>query len=102
MSRPFSYNDENFTVIGNVLFVHAYTKPVKKNEKIVELPPKIYERLIQSTVQGFTQNSGPAIGGGGGIYYGILKRDGNKIYLSTNADIQYANYITAFLFLKDI
>lgn len=22
MSRPFSYNDENFTVIGNILFVH--------------------------------------------------------------------------------
>lgn len=22
MSRPFSYNDENFTVIGNMLFVH--------------------------------------------------------------------------------
>nr|DAW89471.1 MAG TPA: hypothetical protein [Caudoviricetes sp.] len=24
MSRPFSYNDENFTVIGNILFVHIY------------------------------------------------------------------------------
>lgn len=22
MSRPFSYNDENFTVIGNMLFIH--------------------------------------------------------------------------------
>lgn len=22
MSRPFSYNDENFTVIGNLLFCH--------------------------------------------------------------------------------
>lgn len=22
MSRPFSYSDKNFTVIGNVLFVH--------------------------------------------------------------------------------
>lgn len=22
MSRPFSYNDENFTVIGNMLFGH--------------------------------------------------------------------------------
>ena len=22
MSRPFSYNDENFTVIGNMLFCH--------------------------------------------------------------------------------
>ena len=23
MSRPFSYNDENFTVINNVLILHA-------------------------------------------------------------------------------
>ena len=23
MSRPFSYNDENFTVIGSILFVHV-------------------------------------------------------------------------------
>lgn len=22
MSRPFSYSDQNFTVIGNILFVH--------------------------------------------------------------------------------
>ena len=24
MSRPFSYNDENFTIIGNVLFFFMY------------------------------------------------------------------------------
>lgn len=30
MSRPFSYNDENFTVIGNILFCHIMvTKAVK-------------------------------------------------------------------------
>ncbi len=23
MSRPFSYNDENFTVIGNMLIIHC-------------------------------------------------------------------------------
>lgn len=27
MSRPFSYNDDNFTVIGNVLFCHILTAP---------------------------------------------------------------------------
>lgn len=26
MSRPFSYNDENFTVIGNVLFLPYYNE----------------------------------------------------------------------------
>lgn len=25
MSRPFSYNDENFTVIGNICFIHLKT-----------------------------------------------------------------------------
>lgn len=31
MSRPFSYNDENFTVIGNLLFVHfKYEDEAKK------------------------------------------------------------------------
>nr|DAO67560.1 MAG TPA: hypothetical protein [Caudoviricetes sp.] len=24
MSRPFSYNDENLTVIGNMLFIHHH------------------------------------------------------------------------------
>lgn len=26
MSRPFSYNDESFTVIGNMLFIHICYK----------------------------------------------------------------------------
>lgn len=32
MSRPFSYNDENFTVIGNILFAHVDigTKKINK------------------------------------------------------------------------
>lgn len=101
MSRPFSYNDENFTVIGNMLFVHAKTKPIAKGEKIVEVPPEIYERLIQTSAQGFLQNYGSDTGGGS-LYYGIFKKDGDKIYLSSNADIKYRYYVTAFLFLKDI
>lgn len=46
MSRPFSYNDENFTVIGNVLFVHIIDNKARKaNEPVVEIPPAIFERL---------------------------------------------------------
>lgn len=29
MSRPFSYNDENFTVIGNTLFIHVFLQRIK-------------------------------------------------------------------------
>lgn len=53
MSRPFSYNDENFTVIGNILFVHCYALNIKKGEKIVEIPPAIYNRLTEVTMQGY-------------------------------------------------
>lgn len=46
MSRPFSYNDENFTVIGNVLFVHIIDNKARKAyEPVVEIPPAIFERM---------------------------------------------------------
>lgn len=52
MSRPFSYNDENFTVIGNLLFCHIkITKDYKAHEPIVELPPAIYDRLCTIPIQ---------------------------------------------------
>ena len=47
MSRPFSYNDESFTVIGNILFVHF--KDQKKrtaNEAVLEVPYEIFRRLV--------------------------------------------------------
>mgnify|MGYP000074356757 CR=1 FL=1 len=41
MSRPFSYNDENFTVIGNMLFVHiadttAFTIPREVMSRVMK------------------------------------------------------------------
>lgn len=39
MSRPFSYNDENFTVNGNVLYVHVkYEKAAKAGTRLIEIP----------------------------------------------------------------
>ena len=50
MSRPFSYNDENFTVIGNLLFVHfASNKKYDAKEPVLEVPYEIYSRLITYT-----------------------------------------------------
>ncbi len=47
MSRPFSYNDENFTVIGNVLFCHIEIKErIINGSPIVEIPPEIYARML--------------------------------------------------------
>ena len=48
MSRPFSYNDENFTVIGNILFLHLNigSKSYSKGDIIGTVPPAIYDRLL--------------------------------------------------------
>lgn len=47
MSRPFSYNDENFTVIGNMLFVHIRDgKARKASEPIIEVPPAIFSHMV--------------------------------------------------------
>lgn len=46
MSRPFSYNDENFTVIGNILFVHFKDQKQRQaNEQVLEVPYEIFRRL---------------------------------------------------------
>lgn len=50
MSRPFSYNDENFTVIGNILFVHFNdTVQREKNEPVLDVPPAILKRMVSFT-----------------------------------------------------
>ena len=50
MSRPFSYNDENFTVIGNILFCHIMvTNEVKADSILIEIPPDIYKRMFNKS-----------------------------------------------------
>lgn len=47
MSRPFSYNDENFTVIGNILFVHFKDQEQRgANDPVIEVPYEIFRRLV--------------------------------------------------------
>lgn len=64
MSRPFSYNDENFTVIGNVAFVHVLAGQVQPLQKIVEIPYEIGRRLLYNTAMGFLQLVGEYAGQG--------------------------------------
>ena len=50
MSRPFSYNDENFTVIGNILFLHIkITRKYNMGSNIVEIPQAIHDRLCNKS-----------------------------------------------------
>lgn len=46
MSRPFSYNDESFTVIGNMLFIHIhYNYRIFPGAIIEKVPLEIYNRV---------------------------------------------------------
>lgn len=46
MSRPFSYNSESFTVIGNMLFIHKrYDHRVFPGTIIEDVPTEIGKRL---------------------------------------------------------
>lgn len=103
MSRPFSYNDENFTVIGNLLFVHIFlTKPYKSGEPLIEIPPAIFSRMI--TFANVAIESSRNFYGGGYIGFKVVKVD-NKYYFALTQDTNknselrcyYCNYL-----LKDI
>ena len=100
MGRPFSYNDEKFTVIGNICFAHILSKALAAGEKVCEIPPEIASRLIQKSAQGFLQTFN--FGGGGGLFYGIIRVENKKYYVVTTVDTKYEYYIVFYLFLKDI
>lgn len=101
MSRPFSYNDENFTVIGNVAFVHVLVRPTENLQKIVEIPYEIGRRLLHKTAMGFLQIV-DNYGGLGYTFVGTVIYENDKYYLSTRSAIKQKYYATAFLILKDI
>lgn len=47
MSRPFSYHDEHFDVIGNVLFVrYESVYALHPGVGFLDIPPEIEKRLI--------------------------------------------------------
>ena len=101
MSRPFSYNDENFTVIGNVLFIHVIVNKVEPLQPIVEIPYEIGRRLLFKTAMGFLQFF-DNYGGLGYQFTGTVIHTDDKYYLSTRNSINQKYYATAFLILKDI
>ena len=82
MSRPFSYNDENFTVIGNMLFGHIKIPKgtsIKGSEKIIEIPPELYKRMAS-----FPNFAVPSKVNSSGIPQGFL-----SIYVSKENGIPY-------------
>lgn len=82
MSRPFSYNDENFTVIGNMLFGHIKIPKgtsIEGSQKIIEIPPELYKRMAS-----FPNYAVPSKVNSSGIPQGFL-----NIYVSKENGIPY-------------
>ena len=106
MSRPFSYNDENFTVIGNVLFVHIIDNKARNPfEPVVEIPPAIFERL--KTYSNFCVTSFNNFSGEGSPLASMftIKNFENKHYLVFADDTPASNddrLYWSIYFLKDI
>lgn len=104
MSRPFSYNDENFTVINNLLFCHILiNEDVSSGRNIIEVPSAIANRLLyKSSImirasKDFNSLTAANINVGirnvGGTYY---------LYGNENIVASKINYIYGFYLLKDI
>lgn len=104
MSRPFSYSDENFTIIENVLFCHIKIKEeILANQPIVEIPPAIYARMVFYT-QRFSQ-SVPIINSDryDNVLVGVGTQDSKKYFLFCNDNITLiGSYLIGYYILKDI
>lgn len=103
MSRPFSYNDENFTVIGNVLYVHfKYEEAAEPGTLLIEIPPAISDRLLLFSSLGMTVFARKDTNAGQ-VVLAVVDRD-NKCYLTNkNALSAHAGkYICGIFMLKDI
>lgn len=103
MSRPFSYNDENFTVIGNMLFCHIkITFPIASADNIAEVPPEIVDRLLHYTN---TFLGGELGSSNKFVRFGLsIRQDNGKYYLYTTSDFTGAAEVFAWsiYYLKDI
>lgn len=99
MSRPFSYNDETFTVIGNILFVHAhiFPKSYADGDKLFAIPPAIYDRMITFNTLA-TMDTDDHAAKAGSLYV-FVDEDGNVVtntkipILSTSLQVLHAWFI---------
>ena len=104
MSRPFSYNDENFTVIGNLLFCHIIIdKDVPSDSDIIEIPPAIASRLMYLSNLMFRLTSKVNNKGASNAAVGV-KVKGNRYFLVSSSNIiaSSTSYLVGFCLLKDI
>lgn len=103
MSRPFSYNDENFTVIGNILFLHVkYVGPLPKDTVLIVLPSEIFKRLSSYTISLYSSQTGFS-GGVGSSYSNFYVNSNGKLISGSDVFAAQGNrYFYGFISLKDI
>ena len=103
MSRPFSYNDENFTVIGNILFVHADIggDVYVVGQKLVSIPQAIFTRMTTYNQQAAVSNK---FTGGSGSSIGVTcTEDGNLITRTAISTVTtLPRFVLTWYCLKDI
>lgn len=104
MSRPFSYNDENFTVIGNILFLHIkITKVFNLGDNIIEIPPDIYKRMLNKSnylmaLTVIDNNSATSM-----ISVGVSKEPDEKYYIYAQGELnEIGRCLIGYYILKDI
>lgn len=103
MSRPFSYNDENFTVIGNLLVVHVSIsgKAYVLGQSLIKIPPAIFNRMKFFNQQATISNK--FTGGAAGVIGVTCTEDGDFITRTDiNASSILPRYICTWYVLKDI
>lgn len=104
MSRPFSYNDENYTVIGNMLFIHIkITKSVASGGNLIEIPAAIVNRLVYYSNVFYSVWTGLGSANTKNISCGIRESDG-KYYIVAGSALnpETDSYLTGNYWLKDI
>ena len=104
MRRPFSYSDENFTGIGNVLFCHInIKKAIVPPDTILEIPPEIFNRMLFYT-QTFSEvqhvlNTMAFRS----VEVGVKKLEGEKYALfSTSPIYETGTYLLGYYILIDV
>lgn len=104
MSRPFSYNDENFTVIGNILFTHVWmtNNSIAMGDTLVRIPPEIFKRMAYYNQVANVSNCNS---NAGAILLGITCSNEGFIVARANLDAgseRFPRILMAWYYLKDI
>ena len=103
MSRPFSYNDENFTVIGNILFVHVDIgrNAYQVGQPLCAIPKAIFTRMTTYNQQAYISNK--IIDGSGSSIGVTCTKNGNLVTPNGISSVTTVpRLVLTWYYLKDI